>query len=450
MLVSEEQLALHQLIELYLRGEASESQQATIMAAIEQDESVLADIYQEALMDSELNSFFKKTTTEDLMRRVVKACGAAPTRSHRRRLRRPSSNNWLKLVPLASAAMLLLGISIVMLIDSFEQAPLLRVVDTNGPAVYIIDQQTLHRAGPGDFIYEGYQFTVAERSGASLEYMDGTTLVCEPDTHLEFHTVNGSKLVRIDGGHLHAEVVKQARGTSLTLRSQHAEAKVLGTKFDLRVDDAKSTLEVSEGLVQFGNKQGDLRTLSAGHGAAIDHAGLIQDFQRNESYDAPYNWREEITAKMPATWRCQVLPGETEGTYALGSVVRKRFEHHGIVSGDRWYQPPFRIHEDSRIRMRVKLKRNKFWHMFLMVQEKPGRAPSFNFELHPKMPENYQAGEWATVEVALSSGKRPREDVERVSIEAINDYFCWRYFVDSQEQDIGITIGSFEVINPSK
>ncbi len=440
---------LQTLIELYLRGEASSSQQVQLVEAMEENDRILNKVYQESLLEHDLHNYFKKTNTEDLMRRVVKACGTPQTRSYKKRIQTQERRRFVRqIVPLAAAALILVCISVILVVQSNASKQLLNIDQTEGPAIYKIVNQSLQPVEAGNIIYAGDRLMVAERSNAVLSYKDGTTLLCEAGTLLEFFEVNGAKIIQVDEGQIHANVAKQKQGASMTLRSRHAEVSVLGTSFDLRVDDESTKVDVVEGLVQCSNKRGEVTTLAKGEGASIDGKGSIAKIKHKPDYDAPYNWSFTLNDIECADWQGVIVEGSEEDVFALRSVVREKNEHHGIVSSQHWYDPRFRIREDSIIRMKMKLEKDGFWHMFLLTQPKAGRMPSANMELQPKLPENYQAGEWVTIEFSLKDTHKEGAGARKTH--EYNDYFCYCFFFDSQERDLGITIESFEIFNPNK
>lgn len=438
------------LMELYLRGDATSSQQCRLLEALEKDDSLMEQLFNEALFEQDILRHFHMHSTEAVMRRTVAAVGKPQTRSYRKRVCKQQQRRFYQqVVPLAAVALILVTISVVLAMDTFTPQPLMHVYRSSGPASYKITQQGLQRLNSGDPIFAGERVMLEERSHAQLRYSDGSLLMCEPRTRLEFLAVHNDKLVQIDHGHVHAEVQPQSNGAML-LRSQHAEVRVIGTSFDFRVTDDASQLDVHEGAVQFSNKRGDALHISAGQSAAIDQDARLERVQRPVNYDAPWNWSITANDVEAGDWTADLVAGSTPERQAWRSVVRTLYEHHGIGSDDYWFRPPFRIHPDSIIRMRIMIEEPGFWHMFLGVQREAGRVPTMNVELQPKLPEDYPYGEWITLEFPIKDYLKIPDDRPPVDLEAINGYFCYGFFFDSQQVDVGINLESFEILRSRK
>ena len=436
------------LLELYIRGEASSTQEEQLREAIEQDPRLLKDLHREALFDCDLSHYFSKANTEDLMHRVVKKCGVPKTRSFRKRSQqRRKRKHALQLIPLAVAAMLLVALSIVLVLDKAPSDHVVVVSKITGRASVYHINDSLESVAVGDQLPFGARVWVGSNSEAVFTYADGSKLLVMPDSRLEFHRINGAKVILVDSGHIHADVKKQEKGYAMQLRSQHAELTVIGTSFDFRVSAHNSKLDVSEGMVRYGNKIGDQTMVSAGESAQIGDKGEIKTIARPKEIDAPYHWRFNVGAEKPEDWFAKVIPGSRSDVHAFRAVLRDGGQHHTIRSGDYWHEPRFRVHADSVIRMRMRLERNGFWHIFMLVQEKSASMPNAIMELKPKLPRQYKVGEWIDLEfalkdidVAVRSGGE-----EDLPLETINGHFCFAFFLDSQVKDLGLSMESFEI-----
>lgn len=436
------------LLELYIRGEASSTQEERLREAIDQDPRLLKDLHREALFDCDLAHYYSKANTEDLMHRVVKACGVPKTRSYRKRSQhRHKRKQVLQIIPLAVAAMLLVILSVVLVLDEAPAQQAVTVSKINGRASVYHITDSLETVSVGDQLPLGARVWVGSNSEATFRYADGSTLLVMPDSRLEFHRINGAKVILVDSGHIHADVQKQEKGQAMQLRSQHAELTVVGTSFDFRVSAHNSKLDVSEGMVRYGNKIGDQTMVSAGESAQIGDKGEIKTIARPKEVDAPYRWRFQVAAEKPEDWFAEVVPGSRSDTYAFRAISRDGGQHHTIRSGDYWHVPRFRVHADSVIRMRMRLERKGFWHMFMLVQEKSASLPNAMIELKPKLPREYKAGEWIDLEFALKdidvSVRSGGE--EDVALSTINGHFCFTFFIDSQVKDLGLSMESFEI-----
>jgi ferric-dicitrate binding protein FerR (iron transport regulator) len=82
-------------------------------------------------------------------------------------------------------------------------------------------------------------------------------------TDVLFGEENGAKRIRLDRGVLACEVATQPAGRPMRLATPHAEAEVVGTRFVLSVDQDRTRLEVTEGVVRLTRRADSQTTLVA-------------------------------------------------------------------------------------------------------------------------------------------------------------------------------------------
>ena len=80
--------------------------------------------------------------------------------------------------------------------------------------------------------------------------------------------VDAQKTIALASGRLSAEVAKQPPGRRLTVRTPHAEALVVGTRFTLVVEAAGTRLDVDEGVVRLRDRGDDHAVEVAAGGSA--------------------------------------------------------------------------------------------------------------------------------------------------------------------------------------
>jgi ferric-dicitrate binding protein FerR (iron transport regulator) len=123
--------------------------------------------------------------------------------------------------------------------------------------VFLFTQSPQDRvpARPGMHVFENQGLlTEGSRSRAVLEYPDTTRLEIGPATvirHLADPKDRARKHVRLETGHVEADVVKQPAGRSMLLSTAEAEVSVLGTRFTLLAEGGATRVQVEEGAVEF-------------------------------------------------------------------------------------------------------------------------------------------------------------------------------------------------------
>ncbi len=108
------------------------------------------------------------------------------------------------------------------------------------------------------------------RNDAPLEltWTDGTRLRLDPTSTLSLEPGPGKQL-RLQEGRLHATVAKQPPDSPMLLTTEHATARVVGTRLALATSPGDDRLDVQEGTVAFSNGQLEL-LVEGGRSAQAD------------------------------------------------------------------------------------------------------------------------------------------------------------------------------------
>ncbi len=96
----------------------------------------------------------------------------------------------------------------------------------------------------------------------TLRWEDGSSISLGPDALASF-PVGDRKIVKLDRGKLLASVEKQPAAQPFGLMTPHLEITVVGTEFEVSVDDERTSVKVTEGRVRVDYK-GAAETLSQG------------------------------------------------------------------------------------------------------------------------------------------------------------------------------------------
>lgn len=204
--------------------------------------------------------------------RIAAAMGAAPAATVRTtRTRRPRTAPRRRVV-LALAAGLLLALGAVAWALS-GSAPYATLEVAAGAQVVGDDGQP--RAGgdharlsPGDRIE-------AVDAAAVIRLGDGAaTLVLEPGARLRLpgtaaDPAHGAVRLLLERGRLAAAVRTRRPDAPLAIASIHGSAEVVGTRFELAVDDEAMRLHVAEGVVRLAPAGGTGLAVAAGQGAVL-------------------------------------------------------------------------------------------------------------------------------------------------------------------------------------
>lgn len=141
-----------------------------------------------------------------------------------------------------------------------------------------------------DPAYLGADAVAATGKVRTVRLADGSRVTLNSASAIDADMGGADRRVRLRGGEAYFEVAKDARRPFL-IRAGDAEVRVLGTKFNMRIDAGQTRIAVTEGHVRVAIPGGRARPveLVRGQEALVD-AGAIQ-VQASDSYEATA-WRD--------------------------------------------------------------------------------------------------------------------------------------------------------------
>ena len=203
------------------------------------------------------------------------------------------------LVGLAAAAAVVLGLWLWLPQPAGPLTALARLAEVRGRIVVGRAGRALE-VGEGFVLRPGDVLSVGDRASATAVYPDATRLEFSAGARAAFgDDQRAGKQIELAAGTLSARVSKQPANSPMVVRTPHASATVIGTRFVLRVEPARTRLEVEEGLVRL-TRTSDSRSadVAAGQFAeAGNNVDLVAGPLRQER--AP---TAELSARDPAFW----------------------------------------------------------------------------------------------------------------------------------------------------
>ncbi|HVR85820.1 MAG TPA: FecR family protein [Planctomycetota bacterium] len=238
---------------------------------------------------------------------------------------------WKLRAGLAAAAVLGGLLGYVLYPSTPEILPVTARVDAVVGDVTLVGGRRIH---VGDEIGAGQTLeTVGPASSATLSYPDRTRIDLGGDASVRFQAdVRGprGKSLRMNRGFLRADVAKQVPGLPFLIRSTFAEARVLGTKFDLWADAESTRLEVSQGKVRL-IRDGDSKPEGVDVGPGEKAVASSQDLVRwTPVCDIDFSRMNELPAQMEALF-CSSRVLHTPERKIESGAERIRFESGGLV-----------------------------------------------------------------------------------------------------------------------
>ncbi|MBX7211169.1 MAG: FecR domain-containing protein [Verrucomicrobiaceae bacterium] len=389
-----------QLIDLMLDGALPEVECANLMAQIEGDAEAVAYLADRALLHSDLR--------HSLKRREVRQWATAAASPQTKRVVSPASRWFAWRPPMAAAAVLALLAAGWFWVGSRE-VRVLALVDASGTISWSEDGKWRTDLAIGEQLKAGTIETVGEATSASLRFRDGTMLNLSGDSELSF-SENGQKLLVLRKGSLSAQVKPQPKDKPMLVRTASAEARVVGTVFNLAARSEDTLLKVDEGLVNL-KRLADGSTIDVpAKSSAV--ASLDSGLKLNSTTtpEPLADWRFDFTHTMaPRDWRgfsdgaCMMARPYVASRKASGEVVT----HFGISVRTAQLVPPLSlmVRDKSVIRYRLKQTQNKSLQIMLLTSKTSGGYGG-NFEARVDGSElKPDADGWCDVAVPVSAFK---------------------------------------------
>jgi ferric-dicitrate binding protein FerR (iron transport regulator) len=150
-------------------------------------------------------------------------------------------------------------------------------------------------AQAGQDLAAGRGVEVGPKSSAAVVYPDRTRVeLGSGSTALGFEDAATGKTLVLEKGALAADVVKQPAGRPMTIRTPHAEVRVIGTAFRLAVEAASTRLDVTSGRVRL-TRSPDGRSVEVGAGQyAVAGPGLELAAKSSAPKPRPVFLREDF------------------------------------------------------------------------------------------------------------------------------------------------------------
>ena len=150
-----------------------------------------------------------------------------------------------------------------------------------------------HDLKPGMQVPGGTLECLSVDSSVAFRFLDGSTVTLSGLSKLTL-SEPGRKELHLRAGHLSATVMPQREGRRLRVLTPAAELDVLGTRFDVKADDAQTKLTVSEGVVRATRRiDGRVVEVPAAHQAVatIDGQG---DMEAVKIREAAHMWKANL------------------------------------------------------------------------------------------------------------------------------------------------------------
>ncbi|MBN1675948.1 MAG: FecR domain-containing protein [Kiritimatiellae bacterium] len=324
---------------------------------------------------------------------------------------------WRRLVlPLAAAAMVLIGLGLLVLWPNRGARP------GAGPALTAVQGRVEIRRGnrsvPGDTggaLRPGDRIETGADGRATLQFAgEATVLDLDGTSRITFDGDREGKAFTVAQGRVRAQVARQPAGRPLVLSSSLALAIVRGTTLEFRVSPDMTRLDVSDGRVEFRrpHRSETLEVASSGYAmvcpglllsanarrtdGAAEAGRVIDDFEtplawRQSEYSAPLEFGRSVQAHGGANGLRVAFVPKPGDEHGYGAIVRPL----NLAPGDRVLRFDINVEHyegNADWNLQARLRDRTCWHLGggLFRELRPGWN---RVELEmPKRPVNAYGG----------------------------------------------------------
>jgi hypothetical protein len=270
---------LPQLVEAHLGGTLGDAQRSSLVAALSADAGLRRDFVAQLRIAQALEAGMREHDASPLIDRVgyllkrnresqqLRTIRAVDRRLPRRRARR----GWTVPALAATAAAALILFLVLQRSGSERTVP--SVLVTQGTPHLVHEGMEAALSGE-TALSAGDRIRCDAQSSATLGWPgEETVITLAGGADLTLGDSATGKRLRLDAGRLEATVAKQPPDRPLIIATPRADARVVGTRFDLAVAGEASFLQVAEGTVALQRGTTVLSQVSGGSGSVVDAAG---------------------------------------------------------------------------------------------------------------------------------------------------------------------------------
>jgi hypothetical protein len=378
----------------------------------------------------------------------------------------------LRLGALGLAAAVAIAASVVAVIvlrgggESIEPAALVASIESVDGDVHVVAADGASRsASAGGAVYAEQTIRARDAGArAAVRFDDGTQLVLSGGAALTF-TKQPGKSLRVDGGTLLADVAPQPAEAPMVVRTPTATVRVVGTKFELRVDARATDVSVTEGKVQVTRvSDGASVHVAAGQRvvanggtplvvSAIDPATGPTPPVPSPPETLPVLWSVDFEDGLPAGWSQGYFEKQGLPTGSRGAVKAELIKDpagaklFNITTGEHWAGGMFTVSDDAHLEITFRLERAQWVNLFLLTR--PAGDPSSPPMLHltDRFPwDGGKPGVWRRAVIPLSAFRSKVDGVNFADKPPTAGRLAVSLFFSSPEPDRGLVVDSIRVV----
>jgi hypothetical protein len=273
--------------------------------------------------------------------------------------------------------------------------------------------QIRHDLDSGTRIGGGTLETLAGDSWAEIEFDDGTTVVVSGRSAITISQQQGRKILRLREGAISVDATEQPAGAPMVLMTPSAEARVLGTQFNVSADAFATRVTVNEGLVEVERlADGSVQEVPENHliVAALERETEFRPVPRRRFIES---WKSNLPHDLRhGEWRpaANGLPGALQARPFLwredsGETL---LLHVAGVDPSPNTSPPVLLAGGSRLRIRGRLDRGHVVYIGFEARH-PGGGFAGKYGASMTVNPDHDGGNGFEIELPIERFERNKE-----------------------------------------
>jgi hypothetical protein len=329
------------------------------------------------------------------------------------------------------------------------------IIDSNGQILWKgTDGTVLKVASSVTALREGTIILETETSYLEVEFDDGTRAMLKGISEL---AISGEQQKRLNlrMGNLVVEAVPQPAEQPLVVRTPNSENTVVGTRFELTVENKSTALAVAEGQVQL-RRLRDGMTVNVGKSEVVfvDEDTSDQELRRSRFPSIPFSWSQSFEQMpSPSSWYGDWIPPDGKNPGLLRAVPRRvgensenGMEYHYRISTLSASGPYVCVSPESKLRLKFRTEHESRLELFISLKQmNRDFGGNFVFVLDSTNSNMTPLGNgWHSIEVPVRqmnamSPKRPQ-----IPSLAVLSFV----YISSLGKDIGLEVSGIEIVTP--
>jgi hypothetical protein len=332
---------------------------------------------------------------------------------------------------------------------------LVRIIDSNGQILWKgTDGTVLKVASSVTALREGTIILETETSYLEVEFDDGTRAMLKGISEL---AISGEQQKRLNlrMGNLVVEAVPQPAEQPLVVRTPNSENTVVGTRFELTVENKSTALAVAEGQVQL-RRLRDGMTVYVGKSEVVfvDEDTSDQELRRSRFPSIPFSWSQSFEQMpSPSSWYGDWIPPDGKNPGLLRAVPRRvgensenGMEYHYRISTLSASGPYVCVSPESKLRLKFRTEHESRLELFISLKQmNRDFGGNFVFVLDSTNSNMTPLGNgWHSIELPIRQMKAMSPKRPQVPSLAVLSFV----YVSSLGKDIGLEVSGIEIVTP--